>query len=108
MDTVAGMLVVLGVAWEDNAEAIIKAGAVLSAVAAFGRFLVVPVVRYFKRIEKAMSVVEHEFRPNNGSSLRDAIDRVEGVLSTMQNDLSTLAGRADALEDYITNPQEDE
>jgi hypothetical protein len=49
------------------------------------RIAVKPLLDIMRRIQASVEYVEQEFRPNGGSSLRDAVDRLEhqhGVLST--------------------------
>lgn len=59
------------------AQWIITAGAVCGAVAVIIQTVIRPVIRWGTRIEKAVSFVEMNMQNNGGSSLRDAIDRIE-------------------------------
>ena len=69
---------------------IITAGAVVGALGIIFQTLVRPVFRWAQRIEKAVSTVESNMINNGGSSLRDAVDRIEN--------------RITKLEDYVTKP----
>ena len=44
--------------------------------------------RYFQRLEE-------QYKPNGGSSLRDAIDRIEKRINKMDREISRLSGKFD-------------
>ena len=73
------------------AQWIITAGAVVGALGIIFQTLVKPIIKWAKRIENAVSVVESNMLNNGGSSLRDAIDRIEKRVTTV--------------EDHITKPR---
>lgn len=73
------------------AQWIITAGGVVGAFGIIFQTLVRPVIRWARRIERAVSTVEMNMGNNGGSSLRDAIDRIEA--------------RVAGLEDHVTRPQ---
>lgn len=54
------------------------------------RGVVRPVYRWAQRLERTMSFVEAQVVPNGGSSLRDAVNRIENRLTLVET--------------YITNP----
>ena len=54
------------------------------------RGVVRPLFRWAQRLDKAITTVEMNMKNNGGSSLRDAIDRIEN--------------RMTKVEDYITKP----
>lgn len=73
------------------AEWIITAGAVVAAVGVIHRAIVYPIFKWGHRIENAVTHVEMNMKNNGGSSMRDAIDRIEKRLTT--------------LEDHVTRPR---
>lgn len=73
------------------AEWVITAGAVVAALGIIHRALVYPIFKWAKRIEHAVGHVEMNMKNNGGSSMRDAIDRIEQRLTTV--------------EDYVTKPK---
>ncbi len=58
-------------------QIIITAGAVTGALGVIVQTVVKPVVKWARRIEDAVTVVEANMSNNGGSSLRDAVDRIE-------------------------------
>ena len=54
------------------------------------RGVVRPLFRWAQRLDKAITTVEMNMKNNGGSSLRDAVDRIEN--------------RITKLEDYVTKP----
>lgn len=69
------MLNALGL--DDPPRVLGSVAACLLATGVIWRYVVRPPYKFFKRMERALGAVEKELRPNGGSSLRDAIDRVE-------------------------------
>lgn len=72
------------------AQWIITTGGVVGAFGIIFQTLVRPVLRWGRRIERAVSTVEQNMGNNGGASLRDAIDRIENRLTN--------------LEDHVTKP----
>ena len=72
------------------AQWIITAGAVVGSLGVIFHTLIKPVVKWAKRLDKAVTTVESNMKNNGGSSMRDAIDRIEN--------------RITKLEDYVTKP----
>jgi len=72
------------------AEWIITAGAVITALGVIHRAVVYPMFKWAQRIENAVTHVEMNMKNNGGSSMRDAIDRIEN--------------RLNRVEDFITKP----
>jgi hypothetical protein len=73
------------------AEWIITAGAVVAAIGVIHRAVLYPIFKWAQRLENAVSHVESNMKNNGGTSMRDAIDRIEKRLTTV--------------EDYITKPK---
>jgi hypothetical protein len=65
------------------------AGSIVS-IGIIYRGVVRPLFRWAQRLDKAITTVEMNMKNNGGSSLRDAIDRIEN--------------RMTKVEDYITKP----
>jgi hypothetical protein len=71
--------------------------AILVAVVAIVRYGVIAPVRAFRRIESyaeraftAIETVEREFKPNGGSSAKDALNRIEQRQERIEQRLDTL------------------
>lgn len=99
----------MAVAWEEHSQQILTVAAVIVALGVIWRYLILPPIRLFKRLEKAVLLVEKEMRPNGGSSLRDSTDRLERIVGQVSIDVTKISGRMDeansrltAVEDYIT------
>lgn len=69
------------------AQWIITAGGVVGALGIIFQTVVRPVVKWARRIESAVSVVEMNMSNNGGSSLRDAIDRIEQRLDVLEKNV---------------------
>lgn len=65
------------------------AGSIVS-IGVIYRGVVRPIFRWAQRLDKAITTVEMHMNNNGGTSLRDAIDRIEN--------------RMTKVEDYITKP----
>ena len=66
------------------------AGSIVS-IGVIYRSVVRPLFRWGQRLDNAITTVEMNMKNNGGSSLRDAIDRIEN--------------RITKLEDYVTKPR---
>ena len=73
------------------AQWIITAGAVVGSLGVIHHTLIKPILKWGMRIEKAVSMVESNMVNNGGSTMRDAIDRIEN--------------RMTRVEDHITKPR---
>lgn len=73
------------------AEWIITTGAVVAALGVIHRAVFYPIFKWAQRLEKAVTHVELNMKNNGGASMRDAIDRIEKRLTT--------------LEDHVTRPR---
>ena len=65
------------------------AGSIVS-IGVIYRGVVRPIFRWAQRLDKAITTVEMHMNNNGGTSLRDAVDRIEN--------------RITKLEDYVTKP----
>ncbi len=72
-------------AWFDGVarDLTIIAG-VIVAVGVIWRGVVRPVLRYARRLEATVADVQGEFRNNGGSTLRDAVDRIDQRTSHLE------------------------
>lgn len=73
----------IGIDWHKDANILILIAAALAAVSAIYRYALLPVVRGIRKTVKVASSaveslqwVESQMKPNGGSSLRDAIDKL--------------------------------
>ena len=67
----------LAVAWKEHADEVQATAAVLIALGVIGRFVVLPVVRFFQRMERALGAVEEQLLTNNGgSTLKDKVEKI--------------------------------
>ena len=66
------------------------AGSIVS-IGVIYRSVVRPLFRWGQRLDNAITTVEMNMKNNGGSSLRDAVDRIEN--------------RITKLEDYVTKPR---
>jgi len=73
---------VLGVevTWLTLENYLLRAGAAAAALAVCVKFLIIPVVRFFQRMERAITNVEDQLYPNGGHSLRDAVSQIQAHL----------------------------
>lgn len=61
-------------------DLLVSAAAVLTALAIVGRLVVLPIVRFARRLERVMTNVESQLYPNGGSTLRDAVTSIQKEL----------------------------
>ena len=50
---------------------------------------------FFRKMEKRITRMELEYKPNGGSSLRDAINRIENKINNVDVKVARLEGRFD-------------
>lgn len=67
---------------------ILTAGALVGSLGVIYQTIIRPVYKWMHRIEKAMTHVEMNMNNNGGSSLRDAIDRIENRLTLVEDHLT--------------------
>ena len=71
------------------AQWIITAGAVVAALGVIYRTLISPIYKWMQRVEKALTHVESNMYNNGGSSLRDAVDRIEKRITVVEDYLTS-------------------
>jgi hypothetical protein len=69
-------------------QLVITAAAVLTAVGVIWSKGVMPIYRFAKTVEKHVTFVETQMTPNGGSSLRDAIQRIEERVNVIEEHLT--------------------
>jgi hypothetical protein len=52
------------------------------------RGVIRPVYRWATRLEKTMNFVEMQMKPNSGSSMRDALNRIEERLTLVEKNIT--------------------
>lgn len=67
---------------------IITAAAVVTAVGVLWRKVVLPVYKFAKKMEQHVTFVESQMTANGGSSLRDAIQRIEQRVNVIEEHLT--------------------
>lgn len=70
---------------------LITAAAVVTAIGVLWQKVILPVYNFAKKVEQHVQFVEGQMTPNGGSSLRDAIHRIES--------------RVNAIEEHLTLPK---
>lgn len=70
---------------------LITAAAVVTALSVLWQKIILPVYKFAKKVEQHVTFVEAQMTPNGGSSLRDAIQRIES--------------RVNAIEEHLTLPK---
>jgi hypothetical protein len=78
----------LAIAWSAHADELQAAAAIVVSAGVLWRGVIRPVMRFGHQVQDTLK----ELKPNGGSSMRDAIDRLER--------------RMTALEEFITTPKE--
>jgi len=58
-----------------------------------------------KQTRRDTKIAVAEFKPNGGSSLRDAINRLEDAVTGLHHRHDDLSGRLILIEDHITQPK---
>lgn len=67
---------------------LITAAAVVTAVGVLWKKVVLPVYRFAKKMEQHVTFVEMQMTANGGSSLRDAIQRIEQRVNVIEEHLT--------------------
>jgi len=78
-----------------------------TVLAAVVPVLVVQAVQVWQAMQarKQSKAAAEQFRPNGGSSLRDAVDRLEFKLDKLHDRHDHLADRILLIEDHVTKPR---
>ena len=70
--------------YRDVGEWLVFLAAVITALAVIWRNAIRPVVKGIQNVERTLDAARRELIPNGGSSLRDAVDRIEAKQHTME------------------------
>jgi hypothetical protein len=78
-----------------------------TVLAAVVPVLVVQAVQVWqgRRAHQSAKSAAEQFKPNGGSSLRDAVDRLEYKVDKLHDRHDHLSGRITLIEDHITKPK---
>ena len=79
-----------------------------TVLAAVVPVLVVQAVQVWQsvRAHRSSKAAAEQFKPNGGSSLRDAVDRLEQMVRRLHERHDTLNERIYMIEDHVTRPKE--
>lgn len=84
-------------AWSDAPDLVIRLAAVIVALGVLHR-LGLGIWRTARRIEDTFDLVHHELQKNSGTSLRDAVDRIDESQAELRSIAEALAARVGVLE----------
>jgi len=59
-----------------------------------------------RKVRQETRQTAEQYKPNGGSSLRDAVDRVETAVRRLHDRHDRLAERITLIEDHVTRPKE--
>ena len=76
-------------------DAILIAGQISAAIIAIGGAIAIIYRLFFKRICDQLDSIKQELKPNGGSSLRDAVNRIEETQSEMKIDIKDVREKID-------------
>ena len=101
------MHVLAGFDWDTHGRQVVLLAAVLGAVAAIVKYVTKSVrcgIRGFEaastmahRAMEVIEFVEHELKPNNGSSIKDAIDRIDERVASLETRLQAQTRTEDSI-----------
>lgn len=93
--------------WSPLANDIITWGAVVVAIVAIWQKVIKPASERARLLNKIWDKMVHEFEPNSGSSLRDAIDRTDLRLAELNDRFDDLEIRIDRVDSRLRQHMED-
>jgi hypothetical protein len=89
---------------ETGADLAVAIASTLVALGIIWRYLIRPVRDAFHRVETSVVFVEAELKPNGGSSLRDAVNRIESKVDNHEGRLIALEHALSNLEAKLREP----
>lgn len=93
--------------WSPLANDIITWGAVVVALVAIWQKIIKPASERLALLNRIWDKLQHEFEPNSGSSLRDAIDRTDLRLAELNDRFDDLEIRIDRVDSRLRQHMED-
>ena len=97
----------LPASWSPLANDIITWGAVVVALVAIWQKIIKPASERLALLNRIWDKLQHEFEPNSGSSLRDAIDRTDLRLAELNDRFDDLEIRIDRVDSRLRQHMED-
>lgn len=97
----------LPASWSPLANDIITWGAVVVALVAIWQKIIKPASERLALLNRIWDKLQHEFEPNSGSSLRDAIDRTDLRLAELNARFDDLEIRIDRVDSRLRQHMED-
>lgn len=97
----------LPASWSPLANDIITWGAVVVALVAIWQKIIKPASERLALLNRIWDKLQHEFEPNSGSSLRDAIDRTDLRLAELNGRFDDLEIRIDRVGSRLRQHMED-
>jgi len=93
----------IAIAWEEHGETIIRVAAILVAFGAIvgmaNKWAVQPIIRWGKRVERALDAVESQLLTNNGgSTTKDRLEDIQKQTKAINTHVGTLERRVRRLE----------
>jgi len=100
---------VIAIAWEEHGELIVRLAAILVALGAIvgmcNKWVAQPIIRWGKRVERALDAVESQLLTNNGgSTTKDKLEDIQKQTKAINAHVGALDKRVGRLErkDKIT------
>jgi hypothetical protein len=90
-----------GVDWSQQANLAVILSVVAAGIVGLSRYVIRPMFKFGRRVEKSLAFVEAQMKPNGGSSLRDAVDVLGHRVAGLETNSQALA-RTATLETHLT------
>jgi hypothetical protein len=101
--------IIFAIAWEEHGETIIRFAAILAALGVIvgmaNKLAIKPIIRWGKRVERALDAVESQLLTNNGgSTTKDKLEDIQARTKTIGTHVGSLEKRVRRLEQKEKNP----
>ena len=90
-----------GVDWTEHANQAVILSIIGAGLVALGKYVIRPMYRFGQRVEKSLTFVQAQMKPNGGSSLRDQVDVLVHRVDKLET-LSQAEARTASLETHLT------